>query len=320
MIYSIFWKKPKENLIKIVKLQKPLFSIIIPTYNRAADLIRCLDSLLLQTYKKFEVIVCDNASTDNTKDVISKYIDKLDLKYILLDVNSGGPARPRNFGIKEAIGTWICFLDSDDWYKENRLEVIANEDLSKFDFLYHDLDVIKNEKYFYKITSRSLKKHKPDLDLLINLNAIPTSSTCIRSCILKNSDGFNESKEIIGLEDYDFWINLAKTKISFYYIRKSLGYYYMGQNNLTSNNLNEIFKWKLIYNKYFQKNKTKLNNSIYAALYYNIGRLYLSNNKIKNANRYLFNALLYGSIRIKLRALNLLFKSVKRRIDEKSIG
>ena len=52
---------------------KSLFSVIIPTYNRANDLKRCLTSLVSQTYKNFEVIVCDNASTDNTREVIEQY-------------------------------------------------------------------------------------------------------------------------------------------------------------------------------------------------------------------------------------------------------
>ena len=60
-----------------------LFSVVIPTYNRRVDLERCLNSLLEQTFKNFEVIICDNASTDNTKELIEKYNTLLNLNYIV---------------------------------------------------------------------------------------------------------------------------------------------------------------------------------------------------------------------------------------------
>ena len=83
-----------------MKHNKIKFSIIIPTYNRALLLKRCLDSLCSQTYRDFEVIVCDDGSTDGTNEIINQFEDKLSLKY-LYDTNWGGPARPRNNGIKE---------------------------------------------------------------------------------------------------------------------------------------------------------------------------------------------------------------------------
>src|SRR5680860_1084245 len=99
----------------------PTFSVIIPTYNRAKDIDQCLSSLLAQTYKNFEVIVCDDGSTDNTKDIVESYKDRLNIRYDWSE-NWGGPARPRNRGIKLSQADWICFLDSDDWWCPNKLE------------------------------------------------------------------------------------------------------------------------------------------------------------------------------------------------------
>jgi len=87
-----------------------IISVIIPTYNRSKELKRCLESLTRQTYKKFEVIVCDDGSTDNTKEVVNSYRNVLNIIYIK-DENFGGPARPRNNGIKLSNGEYIAFLD-----------------------------------------------------------------------------------------------------------------------------------------------------------------------------------------------------------------
>ena len=89
-----------------------LISIIIPTYNQGEFLERCLKSISSQTYKNFEIIVIDNASTDNTKSIVDKF-NYLPLKY-LVNKNKGMIAQSRNLGIQKARGDIIAFLDSDD--------------------------------------------------------------------------------------------------------------------------------------------------------------------------------------------------------------
>lgn len=99
-------------------------SVIVPTYNSAHYLPDCMDSLLSQTFKDFEVIVIDDASTDNTERVISKYTNSFSnrLKYIKLD-NNVGRGEVRNYGIIEAQGEYIAFLDADDVYLPDKLKV-----------------------------------------------------------------------------------------------------------------------------------------------------------------------------------------------------
>jgi glycosyltransferase involved in cell wall biosynthesis len=96
-------------------------SVIIPTYNQSKDLNRCLLSLVDQTFKNFEVIICDDGSYDDTKQIVRQFHSKLEIKY-LYNANFGGPAHPRNCGIKAAKGEYIAFLDSDDWWCNNKLE------------------------------------------------------------------------------------------------------------------------------------------------------------------------------------------------------
>lgn len=286
-----------------------LFSIIIPTYNRADDLQRCLISLVNQTFKNFEVLVCDDGSTDHTKEIAGKFEGKLSLKYFYIE-NTGGPAGPRNVGLQHATSDWVCFLDSDDWYDERRLEILSNMDLTKFDFLYHNLKVVQNGKITRTITSRNLSKKDAYFDLLFNLNAIPTSSTCIRKKFLVNAKGFSERKEIVGLEDFDLWIRVAKLNARFMYLPRDLGFYFIGTDNLTLHDERQIGRFKSLYENFInQESNVFFKYKINAALNYQIGWILVNKSDCLDAYLPLFNSFIFGSIPIKLRSINMFLKS-----------
>lgn len=292
---------------------KPLFSIVIPTYNRSSDLVRCLNSLVSQTFKDFEVVVCDNASTDNTKEIIEKYEKLLNLKYLFLTVNSGGPARPRNVGATSANGEWVCFLDSDDWYMDTKLEYVSKLDLKEFDFIYHDLNIIQNGKLFKKMKSRELSKKDAYHDLLYGSYGIPTSSVCVRKKIFLESVGFAEQKELIGLEDYHLWIELAKVGTRFKYIPLPLGNYFLGNENLSLNDESRITRYRYLFQKYIDAEKNeKDKRKISATMNYHIGWINCNKGLFKKSFGFLRYALCYGSFSIKLATGRIVLKSLLR--------
>ena len=98
----------------------PIFSIILPTYDRAKLLARAVQSVVEQSFKDWELIVIDDGSSDNTKDVIAKFEDNR-IKYFYQ--KNKGRSISRNNGIIHSDGDWICFLDSDDCYISTHLEV-----------------------------------------------------------------------------------------------------------------------------------------------------------------------------------------------------
>lgn len=100
----------------------PLFSIVIPTYNRAPRLQGAIASVLAQTLEDWELIIVDDGSTDNTAAVVASFGDKR-IKYLKNEVNMER-SRSRNRGIEAAIGEYVCFLDSDDHYRSNHLAVL----------------------------------------------------------------------------------------------------------------------------------------------------------------------------------------------------
>jgi glycosyltransferase involved in cell wall biosynthesis len=97
----------------------PLVSVIIPTYNCAKYIETTINSVLNQNYDNLEIIVVDDGSTDNTKNIISSITDDRLIYYFIK--NSGGPAKPRNLGLMNCKGDYIAFLDSDDKWRNDKV-------------------------------------------------------------------------------------------------------------------------------------------------------------------------------------------------------
>jgi len=97
-------------------------SIIIPAYNTSQYITRAIESALGQTEQNIEVLVVDDASTDNTVEIVNNFTDPR-LKLLVNETNQG-PSYSRNRAIKEAKGEWIALLDSDDWYIPQRIETL----------------------------------------------------------------------------------------------------------------------------------------------------------------------------------------------------
>ena len=97
---------------------KDLVSVIVPAYNSENTIKRAIDSIRRQTYPFWELIIVDDGSTDNTTSIVQKYI-KIDSKIKLIINNHSGAAKARNTGLDVAKGTYISFLDSDDWLDTN---------------------------------------------------------------------------------------------------------------------------------------------------------------------------------------------------------
>ena len=112
----------------------PVFSVVIPAYNREKYIARAIESVLAQTYQDFEIIVVDDHSADQTADAVSRMMQ--DCKCLRLYRQTGdvhGAQAARNRGIREAKGAWIAFLDSDDTWTPDHLEVMAGT-LQLFDW------------------------------------------------------------------------------------------------------------------------------------------------------------------------------------------
>lgn len=110
-----------------MKSKKELVSVIIPTYNRAKYITEAIDSVLKQTYKNIDIIIVDDGSTDDTKKILKPYMHKI--RYFYQENKGVGAAR--NKGVKESKGKYLAFLDSDDVWKREKLDVQLKRGLQK---------------------------------------------------------------------------------------------------------------------------------------------------------------------------------------------
>ena len=212
-------------------MQTPLITVGIPSYNHAKFLAKCLNSVIHQTYPNLEVIVVDNYSTDGTDDILSDFSDH---RISIIKVNNGGSiAMSRNKILDKSRGEWIAFLDSDDWWKEDKLEKCAHNFQPRIDLIYHDLIVV--DEITDRSQSMSIKSRKLEepvfKDLIIKGNTIATSSVVVRKTILSKVKGMNESKEMFGIEDFNTWLKISQITEGFRHIPENLGFYRMHTNN-----------------------------------------------------------------------------------------
>lgn len=104
----------------------PLVSIIVPIYNSEKTLIRCIESILVQSYKNFEVLLIDDGSTDNSFKICTSYTQK-DKRLKAYHIKNGGVSSARNYGLKIAQGEYITFIDSDDYILDHYLEHLLSK-------------------------------------------------------------------------------------------------------------------------------------------------------------------------------------------------
>ena len=220
-----------------------LISVIIPVFNRAKYISGCIDSILNQIYKDLEIIVIDDGSTDNLKEVLVPYKDKIRYYY----KENGGAASARNLGIKHARGEYIAWLDSDDRWLPFKLELqikVLNR-LKNVSFIYSDFNCFTDESgkiansyikeycFTYKVCKLDFndmfssnttlgelgitingidpktKVYWGDLSKTILLGSLFLTSTVVNSndC-LKSVGNFDET--FLTGEDYDLHVRIAR--------------------------------------------------------------------------------------------------------------
>lgn len=215
----------------------PRFSVVIPTFNRAEEVNRAIRSALLQTITDLEILVMDDGSTDNTREVVAGFNDpRIIYEW---EPHSGVPPVPRNRGISKAQGEWICFLDSDDWWMPNKLEVCLEHINENVDLICHDLEIIRDKPaLFGRKRPKGRRLTVPVLiHLLVNGNAISHSSVVVRKSLLDQVGGMDENPEIVGVEDYSTWLRIAQVTDGFVYIPKRLGFYLVHDKGISRKDL-----------------------------------------------------------------------------------
>ena len=290
---------------------KPLFSVVIPTYNRSIKLKRAIKSVLSQSYDNFEILVMDDGSTDDTASVVASFRDpRITYKW---DPNFGGPAKPRNRGIAIAKGDWICFLDADDWWTADKLQACLDCIHEKVDLLYHQLEIVTGKPRLYrrKIIKSWQVKSPVSIDLLMKGNAIVNSSVIVRKSLLEKIGGVDESLEMIASEDYNTWLRIAQITEQFLYLPRKLGFYLQHNQSISQKDMSVSARRAVaeFLPTLSQQQRLKLE----AGLRYTKGRFnYLTGNYVEAKEDLLFS-IRHGKLTLRMKASVFLFMLIGKK-------
>ena len=220
-----------------------LVSVIIPFYNEEVYFDDCIYSVINQTYQNLEVIIVNDGSEEKFK----KKLDSLNYKYPnkikLFHIQNEGVSSARNYGIKNANGKYICFLDADDFWLPNKIEhqikIIKEKNLNFIHSSYYVVD--QEDRVLGRFKSKSLSYKE-----LIKSCDIGLSTVLVSADILKK----NLFPDISTKEDYICWLNIIKKIPILYGDKETLVIYRKKKNSLSSNVFTKFKNAFKVYHKF----------------------------------------------------------------------
>ena len=242
--------------VKVVKKkEKPFISVIIPTYNRAKELKRAVESVLNQDYTNFDLWIIDDGSTDETSKLIEHFQISLskevkDFKPIIHYIKTAnqGVSAARNVGIKHSKSDWCAFLDSDDeWLKDKLSRQV------EFSLDNPEIRIVHGEEIWVRRGKRVNQKkiHQKSggriFQRCLKLCLISPSAVMIERGLLEEMNGFDEN--FVVCEDYDLWLKIT-SKYEVGYIKEPLITKYGGHDDQLSHKFKamDYFRVKSIHN------------------------------------------------------------------------
>jgi glycosyltransferase involved in cell wall biosynthesis len=215
-----------------------MLSVIITCYNYSKYLVGCVESALRQTHRDIEVIIVNDGSTDDTDDVVRRFLFDPRIRYI--KQNNAGQASAKNTGIRQATGELLAFLDADDLWESSKLEkqvpLFSDPAVGVVYSRARYIDEGGREAPF-ELSGKYLKPRSGHVtENLFMDNFVPFSSSVARRHCLEEFGGFDESLKM-GI-DWDLWLRLS-TKYKFAYVDQPLLLYRLGHSGQMSRNAEE---------------------------------------------------------------------------------
>jgi glycosyltransferase involved in cell wall biosynthesis len=210
-------------------MNKPIVSVIIPTYNNSAYLANAIESAIAQTFRDIEIIVIDDGSTDDTQKVLTCFGDKIQ---VIHQCNQG-PSAARNAGLRKSQGNYIAFLDSDDQWLPDKL----TRQMPLFEMDPQVGVVFSDTFYVYKgkiQPKTSFQLRPPSSGFIFNSlfgkNFIPMLTAIVRRECFNQVGFFDENLK--ACEDYDMWLRISKSW-KFAYVAEPLALYSVIEGQLS---------------------------------------------------------------------------------------
>lgn len=241
-----------------------LISIIIPVYNVEKYIEQCLDSIKKQSYQNFEVIIVNDGSQDNTESICKK-IAQSDARFKYFSKENGGVSSARNFGLDNANGHYITFIDGDDWVDPNHLEILIKSITeNNSDIAICSYKEFRNNIFYIRYYTNK-EKHLLNFnimtkeDFLINFPKLLSTNVCFNNAVSKLfrrdlvKDLRFDNKLIYG-EDLDFYFRLYLTTKNISFVNEDTYVYRIHGDSTTSGFTQEHAEQELsIYKKMYEK-------------------------------------------------------------------
>lgn len=225
-------------------------SVVMPAYNAALNLAAAVDSVLSQTFEKFELIIIDDGSSDNTLYIAKEYSLK-DERIVVIPQENRGAAVARNTGISMARGKYIAFLDADDVWDSRKLDLHfnhleANENLgmSFARVVYMMPDGTPTDR----ISSAKLTNITPKDFFFENLAVTPSNSVCRKDALIQVGC-FDESFQNLGFEDVELFLRIICSDWAIEGLDYPLIFYRLSESGASSNLDNMYNGWYYLVEK-----------------------------------------------------------------------
>lgn len=215
-------------------------SVIVPVYNTEKYLKNCIDSLLKQNFDDYEIIVINDLSPGNAEEIIKSYNDKK-IVYIKNKTNKG-IGYNRNLGIKKAKGEYVCFIDSDDYVKEDFISKMYNYskennlDLCVCDYV--NVDEEGNKLKEFNLSDFCITNYEENNKILCEINLAPWNKLYKKDMLVKNKIEFSET---LKYEDLSFVALSIKNSKKIGKINEQLNYYTIHNNSETTTRDKRVF-------------------------------------------------------------------------------
>ena len=242
-----------------------LVTIITPAYNAAAYIAETIESVLAQTYTNWEMLIVNDCSKDNTVEIVQSYVEKdKRIKLINLKQNSGAAAA-RNTAIQNAKGRYIAFLDSDDFWKKEKLQ-------KQIEFMKKNCYAFTFTSYEHFKETKENFQHQVQIPKSLNYNqALKGNQIGCLTVMLDRKQISNIHFTTQKHEDYILWLNILKQGITAYGIQESLALYRTGNTKSISGNKMQsaLWTWKV----YRESQMLSVVKSIYYMWFYIVNGL-----------------------------------------------
>ena len=184
-------------------------SVVIPAYCAEKFIIRAIESVLSQTVLPREIIIVDDGSTDHTLSVLNTYTEKsTNVRILVLSQSNKGPGAARNLGLSHSQSKYIAFLDSDDEWLPNKLQIsIQRLEQEDYDLIAHNVIMVKEKNQTRNDIAARYKKAKDSLFFgLYCKGFIGTSTVVTRLSVIREAGFFDET--LWAGQDFDLWLKI----------------------------------------------------------------------------------------------------------------